>query len=56
MAQDGAAGLAHDMEVRRNGKAKDEDIGYDTGKPVEKYISVQYAFWYWHSFWRLCSI
>ena len=38
MAQDGAAGLAHDMEVRRNGKAKDEDIGYDTGKPVEKYI------------------
>ena len=23
MAQDGAAGLAHDMEVRRNGKAKD---------------------------------
>lgn len=43
MAQDGAAGLAHDMEVRRNGKAKDEDIGYDTGKSVEKYISVQYA-------------
>ena len=43
MAQDGAAGLAHDMEVRRNGKAKDEDIGYDTGKPVEKYISVQHA-------------
>lgn len=43
MAQDGAAGLAHDMEVRRNGKAKDEDIGYDTGKPVETYISVQYA-------------
>ncbi len=31
MAQDGAAGLAHDTEVRRNGKAKDEDIGYDTG-------------------------
>lgn len=40
MAQDGAAGLIGYMEVERNGKAKDEDIGYDTGKPVEKYISV----------------